>query len=130
MQNIDTTFYVVSAIVQLAAMFFAVRVGREVSDRRPWMVLFAALFLMFGFRAFAPAMSTEARQHLGAIFSLPISFLLLVGLFYVRKVAIAERESKAMAAQRTAERDESENRYRSLVDLSPDVMFVNAGDEI
>ncbi len=130
MDQLDTTFYVVSATLQLAAMFFAVRVAREVSDRRPWIILFASLFLMFGFRALAPMMTPGFRQHGGAVFSLPISLLLLIALFYIRKVAIAERESKAVAALRTAERDESENRYRSLVDLSPDVMFVNSGGKI
>jgi PAS domain S-box-containing protein len=130
MEHVDTVLYVLAALLQLAAMAYAIRVARDVSDKRPWLVLFAALFVMFGFRVLALFVSPQVRQHLTPWLSVPISFLMFVALFFVRQVALAERQSKAIADRRTAERDESENRYRSLVDLSPDVIFVHAGGKI
>ena len=127
MSRPDNILYFVSAILQLAAMFLAIRMAREASDRRPWMLLFGALFIMFAFRVASLFLSGEMRQQFAPYLSVPISLLLLASLFFTRKISIAERESRAMAVRRTAERDESENRYRSLVDLSPDVIFVNAG---
>ncbi len=126
----DVSLYVIAATLQLAAMFFAIRVAREVTDRRPWFVLFAALFLMFAFRIAAPFMPASAREHVSPVASVPISFFLLISLFFIRKVTTAERESNAIAALRTAQRDESEKRYRSLVELSPDAIFVSADRKI
>ena len=59
-----------------------------------------------------------------------ISLLLLIALFAIRQVANAERLSRLSAATNAAERDASEGRYRSLVELSPDVLFVNAAGKI
>jgi PAS domain S-box-containing protein len=56
--------------------------------------------------------------------------LLLASLFYFRAITVAERESKLLAERRTAERDESESRYRALAEMCPDVMYVNVGGRI
>src|SRR5258708_40056684 len=132
MFNLDTnrlnnTLYLISAILQLCAMGYAARMAREVHDKRPWVLLFGALLIMFAFRLAAPYMSTQFQLHAAPIASLPISLLLFVSLFSLRRITIAERESRQIAAQRTSERDEIQNRYSSLVELSPDAVFVEAG---
>jgi PAS domain S-box-containing protein len=116
--SFDDTVHIVSASLQLVALIFAARVITEVKDRRPWFVLFAALAVMFVFRCLALVFrkNPEILQHYQPFSALAVSILLLISLFYIRRIAIAERES--------------ERRYRGLVELSPDAMFVNAGDHI
>jgi PAS domain S-box-containing protein len=126
----DTTIYFISAVLQLAAMVFAVRMSLEVSDRRPWLVMLLALALMFGGRILALLIPIQVRQHFSPFIAVMISLLLLVALFAMRRVAIAERLSRLSAAASAAERDASEGRYRALVELSPDVIFVNADGRI
>ncbi|HEY1629037.1 MAG TPA: ATP-binding protein [Tepidisphaeraceae bacterium] len=121
---LDNFLYLLAALLQLAAMIFAIRMVREVNDRRPWYLLFAALFIMFVMRLIAIFVSPEIRVHLGPFVALPISLLLFISLFSIRKIAATERESTLAAARNATERDESEHRYRSLVELSPDVLFV------
>ncbi|MGA2442387.1 MAG: hypothetical protein ABSH08_15645, partial [Tepidisphaeraceae bacterium] len=50
MDRIDATVWFLSALLQLAAMLFALRMSREAADRRPWLVMFAALLVMFASR--------------------------------------------------------------------------------
>ena len=97
-------------------MVFAVKMILEARDRRPWIVLFIALLLMFILRCLRLCLSRETFEHLSAPNSFLLSLLLFIAMFYIRKITIAERES--------------ENRYRSLVELSPDAIFVDAGDRI
>jgi PAS domain S-box-containing protein len=130
MNDIDTVLYTAAAALQLAAMFFAARMAREVNDRRPWLVLFAALFIMFALRIVALWVPASTRQHFGPWSSIIISTLLFISLFFIQRVAIAERQSKALAELRGIERDESESRYRALVDLSPDAEFVTTAGKI
>jgi PAS domain S-box-containing protein len=130
MEQVDTALYILAAGLQLAAIFYAIRMARDVNDARPWLVLFAALLLMFLFRLVAFVIPLGTRLHIKPWSETLVSSFLLVSLLYTRRIAVAERESKRIADRRTAERDESENRYRSLVELSPDVMFVNAGGKI
>lgn len=75
-------------------------------------------------------MPLEFRQHFAPFISTFISGLLLIALFAIRRVTFAERRSKLAAAQSATERDESEGRYRSLVKLSPDALFVNSDGRI
>ena len=126
--DLDSTLYLVSAILQLCAMIYALRMARAVPDKRPWMLLFCALLVMFGYRLAAPQMSPGFRLHSAPIVSVPISLLLFISLLSLRRVAIAERDSRAIASQRTTERDEIQNRYSSLVELSPDAVFVEANE--
>jgi len=126
MPSFDTYLYLISAVLQLCAMVYALRMAREVNDKRPWMLLFSALLIMFCYRIAAPHMSDTFRLHSAPIISLPISLFLFISLLSLRRVAIAERESRQIAAQRTTERDEIQNRYSSLVELSPDAVFVEA----
>ena len=104
--DVDSALYLVSAILQLCAMVYAVRMTHEVHDKRPWLLLFFALFLMFVYRIAAPQISLPfVQRHASAAISVPISFLLFVSLLSLRRVTAAERESREMAAQRTSERD-------------------------
>jgi PAS domain S-box-containing protein len=130
MDRLDTTVYFVSAVLQLAAMVFAIRMSMEVADRRPWLLMLLALAVMFGARILALLVPLQIRQHLGPFIAVVISSLLLIALFAIRRVATAERLSRLSAATSAAERDASEGRYRSLVELSPDVVFVNADGRI
>ena len=113
----------------MAAMVYAIRMSREARDSRPWLALFAALSLMLLVRVMAFFVPPSIRVHLRPWSETIISLFLLISIFHTRQIAAAERESKKIANFRTTERDESENRYRSLVDLSPDVMFVIAGGQ-
>jgi len=124
------TLYFISAVLQLAAMFFALRMAREVDDRGPWLSLFAALFVMFAFRVLALFTTAPFRDQFSPYVGIIISAFLLVALFSIRRVTMAERESKRLAEVRTQERDESEGRYRSLIELSPEVIFVNSAGKI
>ncbi|MGD0767037.1 MAG: ATP-binding protein [Tepidisphaeraceae bacterium] len=129
MDRFDATVWFLSAILQLAAMLFALRMSREAADRRPWLVMFAALLLMFGSRILGMTMP-RVSQHLLPFAAFAISAMLLTALFAIRRMATAEHHSTLAAAQSAAERDESEGRYRSLIDLSPDALFVNANGRI
>ncbi|HEX4793588.1 MAG TPA: ATP-binding protein [Humisphaera sp.] len=122
-------FFLVAAVLQLAAMIFALRMIREANDRGPWIVLFLALFIMFGFRVLG-VFDASVMSRFGGIASVPISLLLFISLFFIRRVAIAERVSAAAALRSKAERDESESRYGSLVELSPDAIFVSVSGKI
>ena len=127
MDRLDTTVYFVSAVLQLAAMVFAIRMSMEVADRRPWLLMLLALAVMFGARILALLVPLQIRQHLGPFIAVVISSLLLIALFAIRRVATAERLSRLSAATSAAERDASEGRYRSLVELSPDVAVRERG---
>jgi PAS domain S-box-containing protein len=125
MPELDTTLYYISAILQLAAMLFAVRMMREARDRRPWAVMLAAVVVMFGARIIAITVPAPTRLLFTPFIACAISLLLLIALFAIRRVAVAERMSRAAADRNAAERDATEERYRSLVEASPDVLFVN-----
>ncbi|MGD0140603.1 MAG: ATP-binding protein [Tepidisphaeraceae bacterium] len=129
MDRLDATVYFLSAILQLVAILFALRMSREASDRRPWLVLFAALLVMFASRILALTLP-RVQQHLFPFTAFTVSAILLIALFAIRRVAMAERQSKLAAAKSAAERDESEGRYRSLIDLSPHAQVVYADGRI
>lgn len=130
MDRVDTVVYGIAAVLQLAAMLFALRMSREARDRWPWLVMMAALLVMFGARLLALWIPPQNREHLNPFIATTISTLLLVALFAIRRVARAEGISRQAAAQSAAERDESESRFRLLYDLSPDSKFVIAGGRI
>ncbi len=130
MDRVDTILYSISAVLQLAAILFAIRMSREVNDRRPWLVLAAALLVMFGGRLLALKVPIQNREHLSPYIATTISLLLLIAMFAIRRVAWAERMSRQAAVKSAAERDESEGRYRLLFDLSPDAKFVIADGKI
>ena len=130
MSQSATILFAFATVLYVATMFFVIQMVSEVRDRRPWLVLLAALFALFAFRLVGFFVSTEMRQEWGPWLQALVSVLLLASLFYFRKISIAERESKALAQRRTAERDEIESRYRTLAELCPDVMYVNVGGKI
>jgi PAS domain S-box-containing protein len=117
----DDEIYIVSAAFQLAAMVFAVKMILETRDRRPWIVLFIALAFQFALRclrllAIGHVVSVDVLNRVTPASALALSVLLFIAMFFIRQIALAERDS--------------ENRYRSLVELSPDAIFVNAADKI
>jgi PAS domain S-box-containing protein len=113
--SIDASF-VIAAVFQLAAMVFAVKMTLEVRDRRPWILLFAAMAVMFVIRILRIIFKNEVIEAFSPYTATTVSLLLFISLFYIRKLSISERES--------------ENRYRALVELSPDAIFVNSHDRI
>lgn len=119
-----------SAVIQIAAIVLAVRMVNQANDRRPWLVMIMALGLMLVIRLLGILLGPEFRLYSGPFSATLLSILLLIAMIMFRTVAKAERESQALAVQRGAERDQSESRYRSLVELSPDVMFVHDGRSI
>jgi hypothetical protein len=126
----ETILFTISTVLYVVTMFFVTRMASDVRDRRPWLMLFAALFALFAFRVLAFFISTQTRQEFGPWLQALVSALLLTSVFYFRRISIAERESKALAKRRTAERDEIESRYRALAELCPDVMYVNVGGQV
>jgi PAS domain S-box-containing protein len=130
MSQSETILFVIAIILYVPAMLLVIGMVRDAGDRRPWLVLLAALFALFAFRVVAFRITTETRQQWGPWLQALVSALLLTSLFYFRRISVAERESKALAKQRTAERDEIESRYRTLAELCPDVMYVNVGGRI
>lgn len=125
-----TILFAVATMLYVATMFFVIRMASEVRDRRPWIVLLAALFALFAFRVLGFFITTEVRQEWSPWLQALVAALLLTSLFYFRRISMAERESKALANRRTAERDEIESRYRALAELCPDVMYVEVGGTI
>jgi PAS domain S-box-containing protein len=121
----ETILFAIATILYLATMIFVVLMVREGGDRRPWLMLLAALFSLFAYRVVAFDLTRETRQQLGPWVAVLVSAWLFASLFYFRAITVAERESKLLAERRTAERDESESRYRALAELCPDVMYVN-----
>jgi PAS domain S-box-containing protein len=119
--GLDDVIYIIAASFQLVAMVFAVKMIRETKDRRPWLVLFTALVLQFSLRCLrllilGHVFSAEVLSRVSPPAALAVSILLFTAMFFIRTIAVAERDS--------------ENRYRSLVELSPDVIFVNSGNRI
>src|SRR5580698_4378895 len=106
MTGTATVLFSIATILLLGAMIFAVRMLLEAGDRRPWMMLLAALSALFSFRILAFYITQETRQELGPWLLVLVSALLLASLFFFRAVSVAERESKRLAERRTAERDE------------------------
>jgi PAS domain S-box-containing protein len=125
-----TILFAIATILYFATMIFVVLMVREGGDRRPWLMLLAALFSLFAYRVLAFDLSRETRQQLGPWVTVLVSGWLFASLFYFRAITVAERESKLLAERRTAERDESESRYRALAELCPDVMYVNVRGRI
>lgn len=126
----ETILFVVATVLYVATMVLVLRMVRDAGDRRPWLVLLTALFALCAFRVLAFFISMERRRELGPWMTAFVSALWLISLFYFRRISVAERESKALAEQRTAERDEVESRYRALAELCPDVMYVEFGGKI
>ena len=73
----------------------------------------AALFALFAFRVLGFFITSDVRQEWSPWLQALVAALLLTSLFYFRRISVAERESKALAKRRTAERDEIESRYRA-----------------
>jgi PAS domain S-box-containing protein len=115
-QQFGQIAYVIASLFQLAAMIFAVRMVVEVKDRRPWLLLLGALAIMFFFRILRMVFGANPLEHYTPLTATAVSGLLFISLFYIRSIAVSERES--------------DNRYRSLVELSPDAIFVNADNQI
>jgi PAS domain S-box-containing protein len=130
MGQIDTDLYWVATILQFAAIIYAIRMLAMVNDRRPWLALLFGLVLMLAARVMALTLPLETRQHTGPFIAPLLSCAFLIALFTMRQVAVAERESRAIADARTKERDESEKRYHSLVELSPDAILVFVQDQV
>ena len=130
MDGLNTTVFFLSAVLQLAAMVFSVWMSREVADRRPWVMMFVALAVMFGARILVLTLPESVFREINSFVACLISLLLLIALFAMRRVAVAERLSRIASETHAAERDASEGRYRSLVELSPDALFVNADGKI
>jgi PAS domain S-box-containing protein len=129
--NAAATFLsVIATLLYLATMLLVLRMVRDAGDRRPWLLLLAALLILLALRILSISVAVEVRRGLGPWLGVAVSALLLASLYYFRLVTVAERESKALAQRRTVERDESESRYRALAELRPDVMFVSVGGKI
>ena len=125
-----TILFAIATVLYVATMFFVIQMASEVRDRRPWLVLLAALFALFAFRVLGFFITSDVRQEWSPWLQALVAALLLTSLFYFRRISVAERESKALAKRRTAERDEIESRYRVLAELCPDVMYVDVGGSI
>jgi len=125
----DVTLYAVAAALQLAAMVYALRMMRIVDDKRPWVVLFSALLIMFAVRLIL-IVEPNAQNSISPWIAPLISLLILIAMFTLRNIAEAERASRLAAAKSAVERDESDRRYRALVELSPDALFVNVNGRI
>jgi len=106
MGRLDAMMYVLAAILQLAAMLFALWMAREAAYRRPWLVMFAALLLMFANRVLG-TMTPRVQQFLSPFTALLVSATLLIALFAIRRLTVAERRSNLVTARIAAERDES-----------------------
>jgi PAS domain S-box-containing protein len=104
------SFFHLSAVLQLAAVVFAVLMSRVAVDKRPWLVLAAAAGVMFIQRLLATTIALEQRAVVGAIAAPLVSAMLFISLFSIRKIAISQRDT--------------EQRYRSLVDQSPDAILI------
>jgi len=129
MSRLEVILFVLGTAFQVAAMVFAATIMGKETVRRPWIALFAALLLMLGFRVFRLLMTgstsglssdpsavpweAKAMSLLGALVPLGVSFLIFISLLSIRRLALAERESKASAARRAIERDAAEEQARA-----------------
>ena len=46
MNSSETILFTISTVLYVVTMFFVMRMASDVRDRRPWLVLFAALFAL------------------------------------------------------------------------------------
>jgi PAS domain S-box-containing protein len=92
---LETALYFAAGAFQLAAMVFTLLMIRVQKKRRPWQILFAALFCMFVFRMIALYLVGSAapwwRGPFNSAGAMIISILLFASLFSLRKLARAER---------------------------------------
>ena len=130
MSEAATFLSAIATVLYIVTVALVLRMLRDAGDRRPWLLLLAALLVLLAVRILSISVAVEVRRGLGPWLAVLVSALLLASLYYFRLITVAERESKALAQRRTAERDESESRYRALAELCPDVMFVSVGGKI
>jgi PAS domain S-box-containing protein len=117
--------YILSSLFQIAAIVYALKMIRRASVRGPWLLLLIALAIMLAYRITAIFISPDnpVMDVAGAMASLPISILLFASLFAIRKISDAQ-------ASADAARGQSEQRYRTLIELSPDAIFVTMDNRI
>ena len=105
MDRLDTAIYFVSALLQFAAMGFAIRMSLEAVDRRPWLIMLLALAVMFAVRILALSMPLGFRQHVTPFIALTISLLLLIAIRVIlRDISEQKRgeeeKSRLLASER------------------------------
>jgi PAS domain S-box-containing protein len=123
MFQLEKFLYAVSLVLQLAAMLFALRMGRRSVLRRPWFVMATALAIMSAFRVVALFSTGEkpivqlrgdAFRLFTANVSMATSALLFLALFATRRLSLVQESAES--ARRAAERSlrESELRLRAM----------------
>jgi PAS domain S-box-containing protein len=129
MSRLEVILFFLGTGFQVAAMVFAARMMGKENVRRPWIALFAALLLMLGFRVIRMMVTgstssmpsdltsvpwgARALSLMGTLVPLGVSFLIFVSLLSIRRLALAERASKAAADRRAIERDAAEEQARA-----------------
>lgn len=130
MSQTATVLFAIATVLYFATIIFAILMIRGVGDRRPWVLLLAAVFSLFAYRVLAFDLTLEMRQQSSPLIAVVVGAFLLASLLYFRAINVAERKSKQLVERRTAERDESERRYRALAEMCPDVMYVDVDGRI
>lgn len=99
MLYLATFFYLASLVFQTLAFWFAlISFGRAGQHRYGWLFFSLGLLLMLG-RRVSPVMAMWQSSHINmtdAVLSVPISFLLMLGVLSLRKV-LGELDDKTRA---------------------------------
>jgi hypothetical protein len=119
MNHLEVVLYVISTIFQVAAMVFAALMIMVKGDRRPWVMLFAAMAVMLVLRVMAIGRGggppSVVVAFMGSTASVATSLLLFGSLFYVRQLSLAERRSSDTAVRHGAERDDARTRLAAAM---------------
>jgi PAS domain S-box-containing protein len=119
MNSREVIFYSIATIFQVAAMVFAFMMILSKGDRRPWVMLFAAMAVMLVQRIMAIARGggppTPEYVYISSQVSVAISLLLFGSLFFIRHLAKSERLSADIARRRSAERDDARTRLAAAM---------------
>lgn len=124
----STTILVFSVLIQFAAAFFAFRLVWITGRRAAWSLISIAILLMAIRRSVTlyNAVISETPYPLelsSELIALVISVIMFSGVALMAPVFIS-------MSRYTSKLKETEDRYRQLVDLSPDSIFIHCGEEI
>jgi PAS domain S-box-containing protein len=119
MNHLEVIFYWMASIFQVAAMVFTSLMIRAKGDKRPWIMLFAAMSVMLFQRIMAILRGggppTAEYVFYSSGLAVGVSLLLFGSLFFVRQLSRAERRSADMALRRGAERDDARTRLSAAM---------------
>jgi PAS domain S-box-containing protein len=137
MPTLETTLYLLSLILQVTAVIFAVRMARRSVLRGPWFAMAAALSVMAAYRLVGvistgqpPIVQLDEGSFklFSSIISPIISLLLFLSLFAIRRLTIVHESAEAARRSAEASRRETDLRLRAVFSQTRNFMGILSPD--